>query len=184
MANIKFEDSIPTQKANEILEKTKRGLGFIPNMYLHMANNTALLDAYTYSYESFRTNSGFSPIEQEVIFLSVSYENDCEYCMAAHSFVADQITKVPKDVTDAIREGRQIPDPKLRALSKFTKQMTAKRGMVSQNEIIDFIKAGYRQEDVLGVIAGIGVKTMSNYSNHNSLPDLDEVFKARNWEKR
>ena len=50
-------------------------------MYLGMANNTALLDGYLSAYNSFRANSGFNPQEQEVIFLSIAYENECEYCM-------------------------------------------------------------------------------------------------------
>ena len=72
--------------ASTILQGTKDAMGFVPNMYGLMANNPALLDAYTYTYKTFRANSGFTPIEQEVIFLSVAYENECDYCVAAHSF--------------------------------------------------------------------------------------------------
>lgn len=183
MVNLKLENTSNSQKAIEILENTRKGLGFVPNMYERMAKNTALLDAYTYSYASFRANSGFNPIEQEVIFLSVAYENDCEYCVAAHSFVGDKMTMVPTDVTDAIREGRQIPDLKLRALSKLTRILTSSRGLAPESEIKEFIKAGYSEVDVLGIIAGIGIKTMSNYSNHNTKPTLDEVFKGREWSK-
>jgi len=39
--------------AREIMLKTKKALGFIPNMYSGMAGNPALLDAYTYAYNSF-----------------------------------------------------------------------------------------------------------------------------------
>lgn len=77
------------------LQAAKEGMGMIPNMYAGMANNTALLDGYIQSYKTFRQNSGFTPQEQEVIFLSISSENNCEYCMAAHSFVADKMSKVP-----------------------------------------------------------------------------------------
>jgi hypothetical protein len=48
--------------------------------------------------------------------------------MAAHSFVADKMSKVPPDVTDALRDGRPIPDAKLRALAEFTRIMLEKRG--------------------------------------------------------
>lgn len=62
-------------------------------MYKSMGNNPALLDAYIYSYNSFRANSGFNSVEQEVVFLSVAYENNCEYCMAAHSFIGVILVK-------------------------------------------------------------------------------------------
>jgi len=106
--------------SSQILQTTQKKLGLIPNMYLGMANNTALFDGYVSAYNSFRANAGFSPQEQEVIFLSIAYENECEYCMAAHSFVGNTMTKVPIEVTNAIRNNTEIPDEKFKALSLFT----------------------------------------------------------------
>ncbi|MDD2791666.1 MAG: carboxymuconolactone decarboxylase family protein [Sediminibacterium sp.] len=183
MANLKLENIIHSQKTNEILEHTKKGLGFVPNMYVNMGGNTALLDAYTYSYNSFRANSGFTPAEQEVVFLSVAYENNCEYCMAAHSFVGDMMTKVPVEVTNAIRDGKEIPEVKMAALSKLTRLLTVNRGIVSQEDIEEFLSAGYTESHVLGIIAGIAIKTMSNYSNHNTTPEVDTAFAGRIWKK-
>ncbi len=183
MVHLKLENIQVAQLSQEIFDKTQKGLGFVPNMYKSMGNNPALLDAYTYSYNSFRANSGFNSVEQEVVFLSVSYENNCEYCMAAHSFVGDMMTKVPTEVTNAIRDGKQIPDVKLAALSKLTRSLTANRGNVSQEEINEFLVVGYTEAHVLGIIAGIAVKTMSNYSNHNTHPEVDTAFAGRIWKK-
>jgi AhpD family alkylhydroperoxidase len=183
MANLKLEDVPVSQKTKEIFEKTKKALGFIPNMYVKMGANPALLDAYIYGYDSFRTNAGFTPVEQEVVFLSIAYENNCEYCMAAHSFVADVMSKVPTEVTNAIREGKQIPDVKLAALSKLARILTVNRGIASKKEIDEFLSAGYPESAVLGIIAGIAVKTLSNYSNHNTSPELDAPFAGRVWKK-
>jgi uncharacterized peroxidase-related enzyme len=169
--------------SSEIMQNTKNKIGMIPNMYGLMANNPALLDAYGSAYNTFRANSGFTPPEQEVVFLSVAYENNCEYCMAAHSFVGDKMTNVPTEVTDAIRNNTEITDAKFRALSLFTRVMTAKRGNPSQEDIADFLNAGYTENHILGVIAGIGVKTMSNYFNHVFNTPVDEAFKGRSWVK-
>lgn len=186
IANLELE-SLTVQTAPEItkqiLESAQKGLGFIPNMYAQMGQNPALLDSYSYSYNSFRTHSGFNPVEQEVIFLSVAYENNCEYCVAAHSFIADKMSKVPEDITDAIRHGIEISDAKLAALSTLTRSLTRNRGMVSQEEVSDFLSVGYTENHVLGIIAGIAVKTMSNYSNHITHPELDAAFKGRVWNK-
>lgn len=184
MAHLKLENPVYSENTVEILENTKKGMGFVPNMYLKMGANTALLDAYTYSYKSFRANSGLNPVEQEVVFLSVAYENNCEYCMAAHSFVGDRMSKVPVEVTDAIREGKPVPDAKLAALSKLTRSLTVNRGIVSQDEINEFLAAGYLEVHVLGVIAGIGVKTLSNYANHVTDPEVDAAFAGRAWSKK
>ncbi|MFK5974551.1 MAG: carboxymuconolactone decarboxylase family protein [Flavobacteriaceae bacterium] len=169
--------------SRQTLEAAKKGMGMIPNMYGGMANNPALLDAYSYSYKSFRENAGFTSQEQEIIFLSVAFENNCEYCMSAHSFVADKMSKVPVAVTDAIRDNTKIDDAKYSALSKFSKVMTAKRGNASEDDINAFLNAGYTENHILGVIAGIGVKTMSNYFNHVFNTQVDDAFKERAWSK-
>ena len=182
-AKISVESVKFSSKSNDILDGAKKGLGFVPNMYIGMAGNTSLLDSYTYAYDSFRKNSGFSPVEQEVVFLSVSYFNNCEYCMAAHSFVGDMMTGVPEAITNALREGRNLPDLRLNRLSNFTKAMVQKRGWVSQEDLNDFYEAGYSETNVLGVITGIAVKTMSNYSNHLTKPEVDQAFAGRAWIK-
>lgn len=183
MAHLKFENNPVSPLSQELFDKTQKGLGFVPNMYKTMGANPALLDAYTYSYNTFRNNSGFSPVEQEVVFLSVAYENNCEYCMAAHSFVGDMMTKVPTEVTDAIRNGKKVPDEKLAALSKLTRLLTATRGNVTQADVDEFLAVGYTETHVLGIIAGIGAKTLSNYSNHITNPKIDDAFAGRVWKK-
>ncbi|WP_373549352.1 carboxymuconolactone decarboxylase family protein [Haliscomenobacter sp.] len=173
------------QDANEevkaIFESTKASLGMVPNMYGNMGNSTGLLATYKFGYDHFRKNSGFSKAEQEVIFLTISYENGCEYCMAAHSMLADMISKVPVEVTNAIRDGKIIPDPKLKALSDFTSIMVNKRGHPSETDVRIFLEAGYSENHILEIILAIAVKTISNYSNHLFQTPLDAPFKMREW---
>lgn len=183
MAKLKLENIETSLLSKEILEKIKQANPFLPNMYVKMANNTALLDAYIHSYDSFKANSGFTSAEQQIISLIVSYENKCEYCMAAHSFVGEMMAKIPTEIIEAIRTGHQIPDVKLNALAKLTRSLTANRGKVSQQEIDDFIAAGYTEVHVLGIIAGIGAKTMANYANNLTDPQVDGPFASRTWKK-
>lgn len=183
MAHLTLENNSISPITQDIFNSTQKALGFVPNMYLKMGNNPALLDAYTYAYNSFRANSGFNPVEQEVVFLSVAFENNCEYCMAAHSFVGDMMTKVPAEVTNAIRDNKLVPDVKLAALSKLTRTLTANRGHATQEEVEDFLAVGYKETHVLGIVAGIAVKTLSNYSNHLTHPEVDNAFAGRAWKK-
>lgn len=102
-----------------VLAKAKAQTGMIPNMYARMANVPGLLDTYLSGYNAFRKNSGFSPAEQETVLLTISRANGCTYCVAAHSALAD-MNKVPAEVTDALRDGKPLPDARLDALSRFT----------------------------------------------------------------
>jgi AhpD family alkylhydroperoxidase len=61
-----------------------------------MAEAPALVTAYTTLSRIFEETS-FSPAERQVVLLTVSYENGCEYCVAAHSVIAG-MKKLPADV--------------------------------------------------------------------------------------
>lgn len=176
-----LEKADPISKA--LLEDAQKTFGFIPNMYAGMANNTALFEGYIKAYKSFRANGGFTRPEQEVVLLSISVENECEYCVAAHSFVGDHMTKVPTEVTDAIRAGVAVPHEKYRALSEFTRAVVAKKGRPSEEDLERFFEAGYTEHHLLGVIAGVATKTFSNYFNHFFNTPLDKTFEERAWSK-
>jgi uncharacterized peroxidase-related enzyme len=167
--------------AREHMDEALDKFGFIPNMYRVMANSPGLLDTYARGYARFRDLSGFSPAEQEVVLLTISRENGCEYCVGAHSFLADRMSGVPQAVTDAIRDGAPIPDAGLAALHDFTRVMLVKRGLPGRDDVQAFLSAGYSERQILEVVLAIAVKTLSNYANHLFHTPLDEVFAGRAW---
>ena len=163
------------------MEEALNKLGFIPNMYSVMANSPGLLDTYIHGYELFRAQSGFTPAEQEVVLLAISRENGCDYCVAAHSFLADRMSGVPAAVTDAIRDGAAIPDARLAALHDFARTMVAKRGLPSKADVAAFLAAGFSERHILEVVLAISVKTLSNYANHLFHTPVDGAFAGRAW---
>ena len=183
-----YQTSLPLLTAEQaapdaaaILADTKAQLGFAPNMYGAMAQAPGLLETYVEGYQRFRAGSGFTPVEQEVIFLVISRFNACHYCVAAHSVVADLMSRVPVEVTDAIREGRPVPDQRLAALEAFTRHMLESRGTPSREAAVRFIEAGYQERQILALILAIAVKTMSNYTNHLFQTPVDAMFASRAW---
>jgi len=172
-------DAEPEAKA--LLETTQKKLGFVPNMYYAMANSPGLLNTYMQGYAAFRDKSGFSSMEQEVVFLAISQANGCEYCMAAHSFLAEAASGVPTDVTAALRDGKQVPEMQLSALSVFARLMVTKHGLPSQADVDAFLSAGYEEKDILEIIHAIAIKTISNYTNHIFHTEVDNIFSPHVW---
>ncbi|RTR05925.1 carboxymuconolactone decarboxylase family protein [Halomonas nitroreducens] len=168
-------------QARPLLEQAQASLGFVPNMYEAMAKAPGVLDTYLHGYQLFREDSGFSPAEQEVVFLTISGLNGCEYCMSAHSMLADNVSQVPEAVLAALREGREIPDARLAALSRFTRVMFESRGNPSREEARAFLDAGFEERHMLQVVLALAVKTLSNYSNHLNHPELDDAFADYAW---
>ncbi|MCF7997212.1 MAG: carboxymuconolactone decarboxylase family protein [Chromatiaceae bacterium] len=162
------------------LTEAERHFGMLPNLMRKMATAPALLKGYLALGELFEQTS-FSPAEQQVVLLSVSRENRCDYCMGAHSVLAD-MAGVPKAVTDELREGQPLPDPRLEALRRFTTAVVVARGWVDEAEIAAFQEAGYDAQQVLEVVLGVGMKTLSNYTNHLAGTELDAPFQHRAWQ--
>lgn len=163
------------------LKSARDTMGMVPNMYAGMVNLPALLATYSFGYGKFRKETGFSSVEQEVILLTISRANECHYCVAAHSTLADTMSKVSREVTDAIRNDGEIEDPKLKALSRFTRIMSDTRGNPSPQDARAFLDAGYTDKDILGIVLAISVKVISNYSNHLFHTDVDPAFSSREW---
>lgn len=163
-----------------LIEKTERAYGFLPNLIATFAEAPATAEGYL-SIGSIFDKTSFSPSERQVVLLAASRVNECHYCLAAHTVVAG-MQQVPRDVVDAIREDRPIADAKLEALRRFTVAVVEKRGWVDDADIESFAAAGYGNQQVLEVVLGVAMKTISNYTNHVAETPLDDAFAAEAWQ--
>lgn len=169
------------EAAKATLADAEKAYGFVPNLLAMMAEAPALLKAYR-ALSGLFDETSLSPAERQVVLLTTSYENDCEYCVAAHSAIAT-MQKVPSDVVQAIRDGKPITDRKLEALRRFTAAVVNTRGWPSDAETEAFLNAGYGRQQVLEVVLGVGIKTVSNYANHMADTPLDQAFARVAWSK-
>ncbi len=154
--------------------------GFVPNLIGMLADAPAAVAGYLGIGEQFDKCS-FTPAERHVVLLAVSYENACDYCMAAHTVVAG-MSKVPAAAIEALRSGGPLPDARLEALAQFTRAVVRERGRVSERDLAAFLAAGFTQSQVLEVVLGVAMKTLSNYANHIARTPLDTAFAAARWE--
>ncbi len=163
------------------LAEVQSQMGLVPNMYANMANSPGLFASYLDGYQSFRKFSGFSTVEQEVIFLTVSRFYECEYCMAAHSTLADKVSQVPPEITDAIRDDLPITDQRLADLAALTNELLNSAGRPQKSTVDAFVAAGFTHAQVLDVVHAISVKILSNWTNHIFDTAVDERFAPRTW---
>ena len=175
------ESSNATPRQQEALDAVKQRYGVVPNTYRAMANEPALVDTYLFGMAKLLKESGFTAAELDVVFLTISYENACDYCVAAHSFTADTQSKLNPEVTNALREGRPVSDPRLKALSDLTRSVLLSRGRPQAEDVEAFLSAGYAERQVLDLVLAIALKTISNYTNHVFETPIDAMFKVREW---
>ncbi|MGB7444583.1 MAG: carboxymuconolactone decarboxylase family protein, partial [Coleofasciculaceae cyanobacterium] len=152
------------ENSKEALAQAKETFGFIPNLEGICAESPVFLRGCMSLWELF-SQSSLSTLEQQVVHLTTSYENECHYCMAAHTGLAKKVG-LSTDNIEALRNGTLLQESKLEALHQFTQSMVNKRGWVEEGEVEAFLAAGYSKQQVLEVILGIALKTMHNYTNH------------------
>lgn len=115
-------DTAPAASA-EILAAVKKAWGFVPNLHRVLAESPAALEAYGTLW-GIAEKTSFTPIERNIAYLAIIYENECTYCMAGHTNLA-RMAKVEDEHIQAVRDGRPIRDLKLEALRAFAASATA-----------------------------------------------------------
>ncbi len=164
------------------LDKVFERFGMIPNLMGKMAESPAAAKGYATLSGILAADSSFSPVEQQLLLLTTSRINGCDYCVAAHTMAAGR-AKMPEDVVQAIRDDTPIADPRLSALRAYCTKVVENRGWTSEAEQQAFLDAGFTKAQILEVILAVGVKTISNYVNHVTEPTLDKHLEGARWSR-
>lgn len=163
----------------ETINAVNAAYGFLPNLIGTLGNSPAAVQAYA-SVSSAFEGSSLTGVEQQVVLLTTSVENECHYCVAAHTAVATMIG-APEEVAATLREGGSLSDPRLEALRVLALSIVRNRGWVPDEEVTRFLDAGFDKAQILDVVTGVTQKTLSNYVNHLAETPLDENFAPFAW---
>jgi len=173
-------DTAP-EASKPLLEQSQKAFGRLPGLHKVLAESPQAYEGYQVLHKLF-TETDFDADELTVVWQAINVENECHYCVPAHTGIA-KMMKVSDEISDALRDETALPTPKLEALRTFTVQMFRQRGNVSDDQMKAFFDAGYGHRAVLDVILGMAQKTMSNYVNHVAQTPVDDVFKPLAWER-
>jgi len=141
-----------------------------------------LLEGYQTLHRLFGESS-FNADEITVVWQTINVENECHYCVPAHTGIAKSMN-VSDDIINALRDEAALPDEKLEALRTFTLKVMRQHGNVSEDDVKAFLDAGYQQRHILEVILGLAQKVMSNYTNHLAETPVDKPFEKFAWTKK
>lgn len=169
------------EASKTMLEQSLKSNGMIPGLHGVLAEAPGLLEAYQTLHKLF-TESSFNKEELTVVWQTINVEHECHYCVPAHTAIANMM-KVDAGISEALRNGTDLPTEKLQALHDFTLKMVRNRGHVTQEDLDSFYKAGYGERQVLEVILGLSQKVISNYTNHIANTPVDTPFQKFAWSK-
>jgi uncharacterized peroxidase-related enzyme len=169
------ETTAPTEAA-AILATAKQRYGFVPNLAAYLAESPLVLDAVLKLAEQFE-HSSLSPQEQQLVLLTVSALNGCNYCKTAHAALG-KMADMSSETLKAIISFTPLQDARLEALRRFTQEVVAAKGWLEEKQIQAFLDAGFTQAQVFEVVLGTALKTLTNYSNHLAGAEPNQEFLA------
>lgn len=165
------------EQSKRLLVGAQQKYGFVPNLLATLADEPAALEAYMTLAGLFEKSS-LAVAEQQLVLLAISQANGCEYCLAAHSVIA-KMNGVTQRLIDATVAGQATGDDRLDALLSYTREVTETRAYPKPENTERLLQAGFTTSQILAVLLGITMKTLSNYVNHIAKTQLDPQFLAK-----
>lgn len=163
-----YEQAAP--QTQEIFDALKSKIGMVPNLYATIGHSPAALNAILGFGEALGGGE-LNAQEAEAIALAVGQENECGYCLSAHSAIGKMVG-FSEEETLQLRQAN-IEDPKLNALTQLAQAIAATRGRPSQTLLDNFFNAGYSQGAFVELIGYVALNTFTNYFNHIAETDID-----------
>lgn len=170
------------EPSKSLLEASVKGFGMLPNLHGVMAESPAMLEAYKAIHGTFASKTAFNADELTVVWQTINVENECHYCVPAHTGIAHSM-KVDAAITEALRNKTALPNKKLQALHNMTLSVARDSGKVSEEKMQAFFDAGYTTQHYLDILVGYAQKIMSNYTNYVAKTEVDAPFQKFAWTK-
>ncbi len=160
-----YDENTAPESTKGTLKEVKAAYGMLPNLYGYLAESPVALNAYLHINDQLMKNSSLTPVQVQVALLAISEVNNCEFCIAAHSWVGDTLKANPQTIK-AIRDGGDIEDPQDKALVALVRALVNDRGFVADEIMDQFLAAGFSKENVMDLLVCNMLKSLSNYANH------------------
>lgn len=157
-------------EAKQIFEGIEKSVGMLPNIYAVIGNSSNALGSYL-TFSDAQKNGSFNAKERESVFLAVSEENGCNYCLSAHTAIA-KMNGFTEEETFDLRAGA-IEDRRLSAITKLAKSIVINRGKADENLVENFFEAGYDQKALVDLVSLVVDKTLTNYIGRLAKPEID-----------
>jgi uncharacterized peroxidase-related enzyme len=157
-------------KVAATLSQVKASLGMVPNLFATLAHAPVALDGYL-SLSKMLSRGHLSAAQREIVALAVGQENECQYCLSAHTVMANAAGVSEADALKA--RAADGTDPFERALGSLAKKIVRQRGHVADEDIENARKAGIDDGLMMEVVANVAVNTLTNYANELAGTEID-----------
>jgi uncharacterized peroxidase-related enzyme len=154
---------LPADVRDRILAVQEKS-GFVPNVFLALAHRPEEFRAFfAYHDALMEKEGGLSKAEREMIVVSTSGANHCQYCVVAHGAILRIRAKNPL-IADQVAINYRKADltPRSRAMLDFAMKVALAAHEVSEADYEALEKAGFTREEAWDIGAIAAFFAMSN----------------------
>ena len=163
-------ESAPTA-SQPLLQAVKQQLGMAPNLHRLVANSPAALQGYI-SLSGALSKGELTAPTRERIALAVAEINGCDYCLSAHTYIAQHMARLDEVEIAANRNGSS-GDSLADAAVRFAVAVTRSHGHVSDADYAAVKAAGYSDAQVIEIVQHVALNIWTNYVNTVGQTDID-----------
>ena len=159
-----------TGTVKELLDATQRQLGRVPNLYRAMANSPKALGGYL-AFRGALQQGALDAAMCERIALLTAQLNNCDYCIAAHTFRSQKIGLPVEDVMST--RLAKSDSSKIQIALQFVVELLDGRGNVRPETKHALQQQGWSQDEIGEMVAHVALNVFSNYFKQVAEPELD-----------
>jgi len=171
-------EDLPEDIRTRILTVQEKS-GFVPNVFLMLAYRPDEFRAFMAYHDALMDKpSGLTKAEREMIVVTTSAMNQCQYCVVAHGAILRIRSKNPL-IADQVAANYRKADitPKQRAMLDFAVKVSRSAEEVGEDDYAVLAKHGFTQDDCWDIAAVASFFAMSNrLANATALKPNPEFF--------
>ena len=153
--------------------------GFVPNVFLALANRPDEFRAFFAYHEALmEKEGGLTKGEREMIVVATSAHNQCIYCVVAHGAILRIREKNPQ-LADQISTNYRKADitPRQKAMLDFALKVSKSSHEISNADIENMRELGFSNDDIWDIGAISALFALSNrMANLTSMRPNDEFY--------
>jgi len=160
-----------TGPSADLLSAVNDSLGMVPNFMRALASSPNALQGFLGLNTALHSGGALDHKIAERVALVVAEGNGCQYCVSAHTALASQAGLDAEEIL-AARQGKSA-EAKAGAAVTFAASVVEHRGDVTTAELEALRDVGYGDDEIVELIAHIGLNTFTNLIGKIGAIDID-----------
>jgi len=136
-----------------VYERIQGTRGRISNIFLSQSLNPGALEAHLDLYLRIMFGQGtLTRLEREMIAVTVSATNNCEYCVAHHSAAMSKYLPDGEFIKLFAKDFESVNlEPKVKAMLRYASKLTTVPSAVSAGDIAELRRVGFADPEILHI---------------------------------